>query len=141
MKKILFSLMAAATLLSASSGSFKTIDMMVENIKKPRKGLDISVLMKVEDPFVVATMNTEMSEVVVSELKKPVPNFSLIAIINHEAYLNDAWRKEGEKIQGYELKFVGNRGVVLTFEKRIVKLMLPEKNTKVEGLIMMKEGK
>ena len=137
-KIVVFCLFVVNVLIA--SGNIQAIDKMVDSIKKPRKGLDVSTFGKLKDPFIVATMNTDMSEVVISEVKKPIPNFSLSAIINHQAYINGAWHNEGEKIEGYNLRFVGSRGVVLTYEKRIVKLFLPEKNQNTESVIKITEG-
>ena len=139
MKKIFIVFAFFSAYSFGNNSGFAAIDTMVEKIKKPRKGLEVETIEKVKDPFVVAKMSEKASEIVVSELTKPIPNFSLTAIINRYAHINGAWHKEGEKIMGYELKFVGTRGVVMTYEKRIVRLFLPEKThlnkdiIKIEG--------
>ena len=141
MKKILFGFSLILVISFAGNSSTVEIDRMIVDIQKPRQSLDIGELEQAKDPFVVAKMDTGTSEIIISKLKKPVPNFSLGAIINNKAHINGDWHKEGETILGYALAHVGTKGVVLTFEKRIVKLFLPERTHKSEGIIKIEEGK
>ena len=132
MTKISILFIVICEIAIGNNKAYSSIDNMVEKIKKPRSGLSIETIEKVKDPFVIAKMNSEASEIIVSELKKPIPNFTLTAIINHQAYINGKWRKEGENVFGYELKYVGTKGVVMVYEKRIVRLFLPKKTLKDE---------
>lgn len=141
MRKILSGFSLILVISFAGNSSTGEIDRMIIDIQKPRQGLDIGELEQVKNPFVVAKMDADVQEVIVSELKKPVPSFSLGAIINNKAHINGDWHKEGETIQRYTLEHVGTRGVVLTFEKNIVKLFLPERTQKNEGIIKIEEGK
>ncbi len=141
MRKILFGLSLILVVSFAGNSSTREIDRMIIDIQKPRQSLDISELEQVKNPFVVAKIDTEIEEVIVSELKKPVPNFSLSAIINNKAHINGDWYGKGGIILGYTLVHVGAKGVVLTFEKSIVKLFLPERTHKSEGIIKIEEGK
>ena len=141
MKKIVFGLGLVLVVSFAGNSGIKEIDKMINNIKKPRQSLDIGEVEQVKDPFIVAKVHTSIPEAIVPELKKPVPKFSLSAIVNDKAHINGDWHKEGVTIQGYALVRVGTKGVILTFEKRIVKLFLPERTHKSEGIIKIEEGK
>ena len=140
MKKVLFGFCLIFVISFAGKSSTGEIDKMIAAIKQPRQSLDIGKVEEVKDPFVVAQMDTATSEIIVAELKKPVPKFSLNAIVNNKAHINGDWHKKDEIILGYKLAYVGTRGIVLTFEKNILKLFLPDRTHKIEGIITIKEG-
>ncbi len=128
------------TMVVFSSTATQEIDKMINGIKKPRKSLDIKELERVKDPFVVVKVHTDTPEAIIPVFKKPTPKFSLSAIINNKAHINGDWHEKGGMVMGYELAYVGTRGVVLTIKKDIVKLFLPERTHKSDGTIKIKEG-
>ena len=140
MKKVLFGFGLILVVSFAGKSSTGEIDRMITGIKKPRQSLDIAEVKKVKDPFIVAQMDTGTSEIIVAELKKPVPKFTLSATVNNKAYINGDWYEKDESILGYTLAYVGRRGVVLTFEKNILKIFLPDRTRRIDGVIMIKEG-
>ncbi len=123
-----------------SSVATQEIDKMINDIRKPRKSLDMGELERVKDPFVVEKVHISTPEAIIPVFKKPTPKFSLSAIVNKKAHINGDWHEEGEMIMGYELAYVGTRGVVLTIKKDIVKLFLPDRTHKSERIIKIKEG-
>lgn len=123
-----------------SNVATQEIDKMIDDIKKPRKSLDMRELGRVKDPFVLEKVHTSTPEAIIPVFKKPTPKFSLSAIVNDKAHINGDWHEEGGMIMGYELAHVGTRGVVLTIKKDIVKLFLPERTHKSDGTIKIKEG-
>ena len=117
------------TLCSAAD----TIDMMVNKIKEPRKGIELKELSTIPDPFVAVKKDINVTEVI-----KPKKKISLVlgGIMNHTAYINGQWHKEGDEISGFILRYVGTKGVVLVDEEHIKRLFLHEKK---DGIIKMEE--
>lgn len=140
MKKIFICFVIITTVVFSTAAT-QEIDKMINDIKKPRQSLDMKELEQVKDPFIVAEMDTGASEIIIAKLKKPVPKFSLSAIINNKAHINGDWYEKGGTVLGYSLAHVGIRGVVLTFEKKIVKVFLPEKIHKNDEIIKIEGGK
>jgi len=135
MKNLLIGFMAISTLAFSSSPTDQ-IDKMVEEIKKPRKGVAMSELMTTPDPFVVLKRDDNSTGQIAAPQKKE-EKLTLGGIMNEKAFINGKWLKIGEEIYGYKLHFIGTKGVVLVDETRVRKLFLHEKN---KGLITIKEG-
>ena len=139
MKKVFISFGIMMT-VAFSSVATQEIDKMINDIRKPRKSLNIGVLERVKDPFVVEKVHISTPEAIIPVFKKPTPQFSLSAIVNNKAHINGDWLEEGGMVKGYKLAYVGTRGVVLTIKKDIVKLFLPERTRKSDETIKIKEG-
>ena len=134
MKKVIVGIGCVAT-LAFSSAAIQTIDKMVAQIKEPRKGIALKELSSTPDPFVAMSKDVNVTEIIVPKVKRK--DLVLGGIVNHQAYIDGAWRKEGDVMSGYTLKYVGTRGVVLMDGEHIKRLFL---HKKTEGLITMKEG-
>ena len=119
-----------------SNAGMQSIDKMVSQIKKPRKGVELKELATTPDPFVTVSQKVNVAEIV--KPKKRKRNLTLSGIVNDKAYINGAWYKEGDQVAGYTLKYVGTRGVVLMDEKHIKRLFLHKRR---EDIIIMKDGK
>jgi len=134
MKKLFISFGIVVT-VAFSSVATQEIDKMIAEIKKPRKGIALEELSSIPNPFVTVKKDLNITKVFVP--KRIEANMELGGIVNHKAYINGSWRKEGDDVSGYTLQYVGTRGVVLVDEARIKRLFLHEKK---EGIITMKEG-
>ena len=115
--------------------SVKQIEQMIESIHLKREGVGLDVLEKTKEPFIV--VKEENNETVV-EVPKDEPDIKLTlhAIMSKKAYINDGWKKEGDVVLGFTVKYIGKRGVVLRNGNTIKKLFLgkPKNN-----LIMLEE--
>ena len=134
MKKLFISFGIVAT-VAFSSVATQEIDKMIAQIKEPRKGIALKELSSIPNPFVTVKKDINITKVFVP--KRIEANMELGGIVNRKAYINGAWRKEGDDVSGYILQYVGTRGVVLVDKARIKRLFLHEKR---EDIIKIKEG-
>ncbi len=135
MKKLILSVGMLTTFLLGSVAS-EEIDKMVVLIKAPREGIALKELSSTLNPFV--TLRKDVNETKVYVPEKKDDKIILNGIVNNKAYINGAWHKEGDEIAGYTLKYIGTKGVVLTDDTRVKKVLLRKKS---KDIIMMKEGK
>ena len=115
--------------------SVKQIEQMIESIHLKREGVGLDVLEKTKEPFIV--VKEENNETIVEVPKdEPAVKLTLHAIMSKKAYINDGWKKEGDVVLGFTVKYIGKRGVVLRNGNTIKKLFLgkPKNN-----LIMLEE--
>lgn len=124
MKKLFLFLLTWTITLQADL-SVKQIEAMVHKIHKEREGVKLETLEDTKEPFVRLQEENNVS-IFVIPTAKAVEEAKLIlhAVVNGKAYINDSWMKEGDNILGYELKYIGNKGVVLRNENHIKKLFL-----------------
>ena len=134
MKKLFISFGIVST-LAFSSVATQEIDKMIIQIKEPRKGIELKELSSIPNPFVTVKKDINITKVFVP--KRIETNMELGGIVNHKAYINGSWRKEGDDVSGYILQYVGTKGVVLVDDTRIKRLFLHEKK---ENVITIKEG-
>ncbi len=134
MKKLLISF-GIMTVAAFSSIATQEIDKMIAKIKEPRKGIELKELSSIPNPFVTVKKDVNITKVFVP--KKREENMELGGIVNRKAFINGAWRKEGDDVSGYTLQYVGPKGVVLVDAARIKRLFLHEK---IEDIITIKEG-
>ncbi len=128
MKKfIIFSLFITTTLVAEIS--LQEIDMMIDKIKKPRDGILLEALSKTPDPFKEQVVLSEgnNTETIISKKDK---DFSLNAIMNGKAFIDDEWRIKDDIVSDYTVMFIGKKGVVLVRERNIIKLFLEKKEHK-----------
>ena len=123
MKKLFLFLLAMTIIVNADL-SMKQIEVMIHKIHKERKGVKLKALDGIKDPFVQFKEEDNVSTVVVPTVQAPEPKLVLHAIVNGKAYINDGWMAVDDNILGYELKYIGNKGVVLRNENHIKKLFL-----------------
>jgi len=137
MKKLIYIYMAY-TVLSGANYSIKQIENMVLKIHNKRPGLDVSVLENTYEPFVskqLVQADKEIKDVKVEAVSKN-EKIELHAILGNKAYINNRWLKLNEIINGYTLKYIGKRGVVLQNGNDIKKLLFHDKKNnliKLEG--------
>jgi len=122
MKK-LFLLLLSLTVFSSAEISLKQIENMVTKIHQKREGVKLETLDTTLEPFVrVAEDNTTV--IIEPVMKKKEEKLVLHAIVNGKAYINDSWNVLDDRIMGYTLRFIGQRGVVLRNGNHIKKLYL-----------------
>jgi hypothetical protein len=129
MKKTTLLMLSAATLLSANL-SVKQIENMVLKIHKKRPGADIAVLEKTYNPFPIKQIleeNNQTKETKVVVRKTNEVKLQLHAIMGNKAFINNKWLEVNDTIEGYELKYIGKRGVVLQSGNSIKKLLFNDK--------------
>ncbi|MEO1953328.1 MAG: hypothetical protein ABGW74_01330 [Campylobacterales bacterium] len=137
MKKVIYILISGSLLVNANY-SVKQIENMVLKIHNKRPGLDVSVLENTYEPFVMKEIikkNDTEKEIVLKSVKKD-EKIELHAILADKAYINDKWLKVNDTINGYQLKYIGKRGVVLQNGNEIKKLLFHDKKNnliKLEG--------
>ncbi len=126
MKKIILVLVTLSMALQADL-SVKQIQEMVNKIHEKREGVKLETLKETKEPFVHVFVDNNVSTLVVTTVKTKEDKLILHAIVNGKAYINESWIKIDDKILGYDLKFIGKRGVVLRNENHIKKLFLRKK--------------
>jgi predicted RNA-binding protein Jag len=107
--------------------SVKQIQEMVNRIHEKRVGVELETLVTTKEPFVRLQEENNISTFVIPVVKNMDAKLELHAIVNGKAYINDSWLKVDENILGYQLKYIGNKGVVLRNENHIKKLFLSKK--------------
>ena len=124
MKK-LFLFLLTMTIIANADLSVKQIEEMVHKIHKEREGVKLETLEDTKEPFVRLQEENNISTFVIPTVKTTEEaKLVLHAIVNGKAYINDSWLKKDDKIFGYTLKYIGNKGVVLRNENHIKKLFL-----------------
>jgi len=123
MKKI-FLVLSTMTFLLHADLSVKQIQEMVEKIHEKREGVKLSTLDTTKEPFVRLEEKNNVTTFVIPVTSVNEAKLDLHAIVNGKAYINDSWMDINQSILGYELKFIGKRGVVLRNENHIKKLFL-----------------
>ena len=131
MKKLLI----ISTILLSSSlfcNELAWVDEQVEAIKPSRVGMDSSLLTKIHDPFIFlrkpqTQASTSPKIVSVSKPTKVKQVLILSLIVNNTALINDVWYKIGDKVNGYEIKEIDAKSVLLTNKKK--QLLLSTKSS------------
>jgi len=126
MKNIFLFLLTLTMFLNADL-SVEQIQKMVNKIHEKRVGVELETLVTTKEPFVRLQNENNVSTFVIPVVKSTDAKLELHAIVNGKAYINDSWLKVDENILGYQLKYIGNRGVVLRNENHIKKLFLSKK--------------
>ncbi len=124
MKRMLIIVPLSLTLAVADL-SVKQIETMVQKIHLKREGIALTTLDQTKEPFI--RIKKEENKPVVVELPSQMDedvNFSLHAIMGGKAYINDGWKKVGDVVMGYTVKYIGKRGVVLQNGTTIKKLFV-----------------
>ena len=129
MKKTALLILSIAILLSANL-SIKQIENMVLKIHKKRPGIDIAVLEKTSNPFNIKQIHkennkTKNTKVVIRKINEA--KLQLHAIMGNKAFIDNKWLKVNDTIEGYQLKHIGKRGVVLQNGNSIKKLLFNDK--------------
>jgi len=126
--KNIFLFILGLTMFVSADLSVQQIQEMVNRIHEKREGVKLETLENTKEPFVRLENEDNVSTFVIPVTKAKVEaKLVLHAIVNGKAYINDNWIKVGDNILGYQLKFIGNRGVVLRNENHIKKLFLRKK--------------
>ena len=124
MKNFIFLLLSISVVLHADL-SVTQIQEMVNKIHQKRIGVNMITLEDTKEPFVRLQTDNNSSIFVIPEVKKSEDaKLVLHAIVNGRAYINDDWLKVNDNILGYQLKFIGKRGVILRNENHIKKLFM-----------------
>ena len=105
--------------------SVKQIEEMVQKIHLKREGIALETLDQTKEPFI--RIKKEENKPVVVELPSQMEEdvkLSLHAIMGGKAFINDSWKKVGDVVMGYTVKYIGKKGVVLQNGTTIKKLFV-----------------
>jgi hypothetical protein len=93
-----------------TEGTGDTLERMLVQIRAPRQSISTQKLTAMQDPFIKISRDTNRSFKVKPVQKK---TFRLDGIFNQKAYINGAWRKEGDLVSGFVLEHIGDEKVIL----------------------------
>jgi len=134
MRKLLIILTLLTSLIHADI-SVDQIRDMVTKIHKQRAGISLETLESTKEPFMHIQKESNVTSPVVQ--KKVETNMVLHSILNGKAYINNGWKSLDSIVDGYTLKYIGEKGVILRNENQIKKLFL-RKNR--ENFITVESG-
>jgi len=113
---------------SLLSNDLSWVDEQVEAIKPPRSGMNSKSLYGIKNPFVFLEKKTKKDKKSKSAVKDTTSNFAkkvvkkkpltLSLILNSSVLINDAWYKQGDKVDGYTVKEITPKSVLLTKKKK-----------------------
>jgi len=116
--------------------SVKQIEQMVQKIHLKREGISLDTLENTKEPFIRVKKEDNVTVVIEIPDQEEDVKLSLHAIMADKAYINDSWKKEGDTILGYTVKYIGKKGVVLRNGNTIKKLFLGKRK---DNFIMLEE--
>lgn len=131
--KLAILLTLVSSSLFAGSISAKEITSMVSKIKKERSGISLAKLETTANPFIINIPQAKEVE------ESPMPilvnapvqvNYTLKAILNHAAFIDKKWYKQGDSIGNYKVGYVSSHSVTLKSgsENRVLSLKKKNKN-------------
>ncbi|CAA6816670.1 MAG: Unknown protein [uncultured Sulfurovum sp.] len=125
-------ILLSSSLFSGSISAAKITDM-VSKIKKERSGIALAKLESTANPFIIRVPQEKVVDDVGMDIPVDVPvqvNYTLKAILNHAAFINKKWYKQGDSIGNYKIGYVSSHSVELknANENRILSLDKKKKN-------------
>ena len=121
MKKILiFSLLISSAI--ADDKLMERIDSIVDVISQPRATVTQADVNKLKDPFVRQRTQTTGGQTQIVTLTQPTTpsyeraHFSISAIINDRAKINNRWLSKGETINGFTVQEIGANFARLSYQ-------------------------
>ena len=135
MKKISIISILLSSILFAGSLSSEEITNMITKIKEERVGISLAKLEMTENPFIIHKQKKVVQNVekTVEEVKKEV-EYTLHAILNHAAFINGKWYKQGDKLGLYRVVYIGKKSVDLTSEFAKKTLHMKKRKNKLMNL-------
>lgn len=132
MKNLLLLFIFSHTLL-ATSLSHQEINKMVQKIKEERVGIDLATLENTPNPFLI--IKEEVQKKIEKKVKrqqvvKNVVAHSLVAILNHAAFIDGKWYKVGDKLGSYILTTMDRDRVTLKNNSDKKELIIPKREKK-----------
>jgi len=135
MKKLSLITLICVTAINADL-SVKQIEQMIEKIHLKREGVSLDTLERTSEPFIYVKEEDNVTVVEIPQKREEEVKMVLHAIMAGKAYINDSWKKVGDNILGYEIKYIGKKGVVLRNGNTIKKLFLAKSK---DNLITLEE--
>lgn len=130
LKVFILNMVLASSLFSASLSSTEITNMVAE-IKKKRKGVSLSILETTQNPFVMYVPPkkefAKPSPVLMISPKALEVVYTLKAILNHAAFIDKKWYKQGDRLGEYKVGYVSSSSVVLKSENGNKTLRLANK--------------
>jgi len=134
MKNIVFISMLITSSIYADLSTDQIRDM-VKKIHDKREGISLDTLKYTKEPFVKLMEENNITTFAIPIEKKDTKLY-LNAILNKSAYINGEWKGLDDNINGYVVKYIGKKGVVLRNDNQIKKLFLHKKR---ENFITIKK--
>jgi|GEM_PF-1465223 len=128
MKKVLIFFILASSLF-ANESLMQQIDSIVEIISQPRVTVEKSQVNQLKDPFIKQRVQTENGEtLVVTVAQSTTPSykrahFTLEAIVNKSAKINNRWIAKGDTIDGFVLEDIGTNFAKLSYQNFYTKVL------------------
>jgi hypothetical protein len=122
MKKLLLLFAVCGTYVFADLSMDQIRDMVVK-IHEKREGIVLDSLEDTKEPFVRLAEENNVTTFVIP-VKEEATKLTLHAILNGKVYINNEWKKIGDEVGGFTLKYIGQKGVVLRNGNQIKKLFL-----------------
>ena len=117
MKKIISLVVLLSLSLCSGSLSSEQITHMVSKIKKERVGITLLKLESTVNPFILLLSKKEenLTKEIVPILKTVAiePSYSLEAILNNTAFINNKWYKRGSPLGIYKVGHISKTSVTL----------------------------
>jgi len=134
------------TILNLNANELAWVNKQIDAIKPPRKGLDIKVLSTLKDPFIFLHITKKKARVFTKKIfiNKTISRhrhnkslykrtyFSLEAIMNQSALINNRWYKLGDKISGYTLSKINLKNIILSKHHKNLLLSIQSRNKNLE---------
>lgn len=104
--------------------SINQMKTMVDKIKSKREGIMEKNITIIVSPFVSLKKEHNITIVVDEKPAERDVTFTLGAIVNDKAYINNDWIVLGSEINGYVLSKIENRGVILVGDNKAIHVHL-----------------
>ncbi len=114
--------------------SIGQMETMVEKIKAKRIGTSLEKSTEFVSPFVM--IQKEKGQEIMEDPKSTEMVFTLGAIINKKAFVNQKWLEIGDTIEGYRLTEINDDSVTLVQEDRTIQVFL----RKSKPILQLNEG-
>ncbi|MBT5934425.1 hypothetical protein [Sulfurimonas sp.] len=113
------------------------VNEQIEAIKPPRNGMKQHVVSGLKDPFIFLVKKTknkvkvEGKVNVKSKVKKVSKVISLTMVINKKAMINGKWYRSGDLVNGYRVKTISTKSVLLVKSKKQLLLSVKTNSKKL----------
>ncbi len=136
--KIIITALFFSGMSDAKNLSNEEITKMVNNIKKERAGITLATLDGTANPFIIYVPKEKVKEVkVAGKVIKKVVVHKLKAIMNHAAFIDEKWYKQGDKMGEYTIGYISSSSVRLKSARESKTLNLKKKT---KSLIKINKG-
>ena len=131
MKKTFIISMAFSSILFSGTLSRVEITNMISKIKEERVGISLSKLDGTLNPFLMnkkKEVEEKKEEGIVTSIDTPMEvTYTVKAILNHAAFINQKWYKRGDTLGLYKVGYISSKSVTLESSNGNKTLVLKKK--------------